>query len=1190
MFRTIANLMCLFSLLVADSVLFAQLTTANANTAGTSSDQATDKQSPAALQDRKMTEARQLSRIGNLNFSITNESGVTIEAFDQSREPRAEDVYLELKDPPSDLVANYRFPGEAKFHPLAHNGVSSRILMPQGTSMVLVSLTWCKTGCVKPNEADAPYTCPEKAVGSEKSSPDRPMASPNQEGCRTNVVFVRELTATTGELLPAFIISANGLEISEALLEKAKSLNAAFFTLNGTPISEYFSGQQSISQSSVSPTGVSSPVRESLFGWSSVRQFHIDRYPFVDACSLYLNEGTESIDVDRPRPPSPNLLKDNGIKVAAAKVFDTFTLRQMLASTAAQLASISGFNQASITGAFGNLQGITVDTSYLSAQVTTLPTPTVSSVVANGGATSNTLANTLGVSNGLTASNSTITCPPGTLPAVGTSGLPACAPLITGTATVGSTGIGSPNGGSSTLNGSQSNSNATLSSANTGVQTANQQNTVTTNSGGQAGVVAPVPVSNSLTAPTNVGVSASDILAEQVQLNSQITTYRLLLQGALSDQYLLKESRAVATRQQTTVGFGISLNPPERYKHAVAEVKIWIDSPSGDNDLSIMNLLPAAKTYNVAKVTSHQNAFGAGVIVEPVNVGVAAGRSKNRLFLAKDTDTVAIQFSPDEPESTYGASLVPRSTQEHIRDAVHQAIIWQSIDDACTDDPKTDTNSIVFGWQFRPVLGAAYVEAGERYVYAQLALPTGLGEQFAPTVHVQTRWREYDSKHQVVGPVYRGSCSISEDPNPITVISPLRVHRVTVDDMGNGLLKVKANGNFFSSGFSVLSGPNTVTPITFDGKSFQFFGNAGSLLMTDDLKLIGEDGRTSGVGMGAQFGPDACRISSATMTAVPRPDGNSLVEATFSSGRKFSLDIDKAPRPLVLIGSQVYGLHETPYVDESRCTKKPLPETGIVCKYRFLASTNVLRSAQTFTVRDLAWSQFKKSGTIDFQPSFAALAILGTKPSSTSAVCPSVDKVNPPACTPPPLYTLTGFDLDKVKDRPTTWSCQSKGCLQLYQGLNEVHLTDTNFQVLSKTTAVLQLSPQVPQPAIAYDYKSLRFIFHSTANDAVEWDLSVPAETKTAVTASAILNVGDSTQLVFSGVELSGNPQSLLFDNVALEPSTYKYDSSKKTLTVEITTAITSKPGHKEMTLTDSILGSDQKPKQIQLPFEVTRR
>jgi len=714
------------------------------------------------------------------------------------------------------------------------------------------------------------------------------------------------------------------------------------------------------------------------------------------------------------------------------------------------------------------------------------------------------------------------------------------------------------------------------SASNTNVLGTNQQNTLTTTSGGYAGTVAPVPVSTALAPPGNIGVSSSDVLAEQVQINSQIVTLQLLLQGALSDQYLLKGSRAVATRQQTTVGFGVSLNPPQRYKHAVAEVRVWIEAPPNASDrVGVVNLLPADKTYNVAKVTSHQNAFGAGVVVEAVNLGVAGGKSKDRLYLAKDTDTVALQYHLDKPETPSGGDRIPRSAQESVRDTVRVGEIWQHLSDAC-DDPKEQMNSVVFGWQFRPVLGADYVQAGQRTVYAQLALPVGVGEQFAPKVHIQTRWREYDSSRQVLGAVYKGSCSISDDPNPITVISPLRVHNASVEDMGSGVLKVSADGDFFSNGLSVLSGGNAVIPTTFDGSGVQFFAKAADLPTTDDLKLIGEDRRPVSLGMPSLPG-GACGISSATLSALPHPDGNATAELTVTTGTTFTRD-DGPPHPLVLIGSQVYGLHETPFAaDAEACADNR--GGGRVCTYRFLASTEVLRSAQTFTVRDLAWRDFKKVGTIELDPIFSSLAILGAKPETSS---------------PPPLYTLSGFRFDKFQNA-SQWcaAAVTARCVEIYQGMNKLALSPSVFDVESKTIAAVKLDP----PATDYSYKFLRLIWHATGTEKVEWDLPIPADPKPGITASAVLTVGDSQQLVFSNVEMFGVLPTATFDNALLAAGSYSYDGAKKTLTALITSAMTAKTGHKSITLTDSQLPpappggpAPAMPKQVQLPFEVVKR
>lgn len=85
----------------------------------------------------------------------------------------------------------------------------------------------------------------------------------------------------------------------------------------------------------------------------------------------------------------------------------------------------------------------------------------------------------------------------------------------------------------------------------------------------------------------------------------------------------------------------------------------------------------------------------------------------------------------------------------------------------------------------------------------------------------------------------------------------------------------------------MLSGQNAIAPATFDGTSIEFFGNAASLLQNSDLQLVAEDGETTRVGMDAARAH--CGIVSATLQAVPRPDGNSLVEATITSAMWLSL-------------------------------------------------------------------------------------------------------------------------------------------------------------------------------------------------------------------------------------------------------------------------------------------------------------
>ena len=113
------------------------------------------------------------------------------------------------------------------------------------------------------------------------------------------------------------------------------------------------------------------------------------------------------------------------------------------------------------------------------------------------------------------------------------------------------------------------------------------------------------------------------------------------------------------------------------------------------------------------------------------------------------------------------------------------------------------------------------------------------------------------------------------------------------------------------------------------------------------------------------------------LIAMPRPDGNSFVEASIETGHAYSLQVDHDPRPLILIGTQVYGLHETPFLDETPCSDSA-GGAGVTCKYHFVASTNVLRNAQSFEIADLSWENFMASGHIEFMPSLTSLSVLGT--------------------------------------------------------------------------------------------------------------------------------------------------------------------------------------------------------------------
>jgi hypothetical protein len=364
----------------------------------------------------------------------------------------------------------------------------------------------------------------------------------------------------------------------------------------------------------------------------------------------------------------------------------------------------------------------------------------------------------------------------------------------------------------------------------------------------------------------------------------------------------------------------------------------------------------------------------------------------------------------------------------------------------------------------------------------------------------------------VVGAVYKDTCSLSLDPDPIQVINPLQVKEVSINDMGGGILKVSARGTFLAQGFSVMSGPNVIPPTTFDGTGIEFFANAATLLMDDNLKLVDENGKSTLLGMKPPVNDPSCSIVSESVHAVPRPDGNSLVEAKILTGMRYKEEVDKAPNPLFLIGTQVYGLHETPFLEppSSACSGQGA-DLGVDCTFHFLAPTDTLRAAQNFKIRDLAWTQLRASGKIEFDPSFTSLALLATNPpakednsaptntnpkpsagnhvaagtgssahgSTAGASNSTASETKLATVAMPPIYTLAGNDLFAKLASSDHWNCDTKSdpknpkekekvnCLDVYQGLSRfILLKDENFQVTSKTTAVISFTPAPDNPAL----------------------------------------------------------------------------------------------------------------------------
>ena len=874
-------------------------------------------------------------------------------------------------------------------------------------------------------------------------------------------------------------------------------------------------------------------------GNGTITHYYIQVFEKNDKCRRYTPvygshedaDDDDYISIDLPAdPPQPQIA--NGIVVGAPKVYDTYALAALQKTTLQQLQTINPFVASSVTNAYGALQGVSRDQSYLNVQAQVSVPPAAApapSVV-----------------------NQTSTCPAGYYP-VGPS---ACSPVPSGTAS-------------------------------TVPVTALQQTVTPSSSSGMTPTIPAAPAYSPLATPGTVGPSSSDLLVEQVQLSAQLQIYQLLLQGAQSDTLLVQNSRAVANRAQTTIGFPISIDPPRQFRHAVAEVRVLIEpfpSPSAEQipPVSIVNLLPSQKTYNVAKITSKQRAFGGAAVIEQVaNVGVSGGKAKDRLYLAKDTDTVALQYpnpavpllNPPFPEQAL-TGLESAVRMQRLNDCENN---WFAIDgpqkvrDSLDSKPSLK-DSVVFGWQFRPVLGADYVASGPRQVFAQLALPQAVnGAPFLPAVLVQTRWREYDEKRQVVGPVFHSSCTITAIEDPVIIQNPLRIHDTTWDDLGNGTIKIRARGTFLSPSITLQSGPKTYSPVTTDGREIEFFVPAKDVLTNGGMNLLAENNVPTSLTIPLSDNHKGCDITNLSLWAIPQADGNAHIRMMLTPGEKF---VDELPtaRPLVLIGSDVYGLKEKPFQNGAACDHS----AKHICVYHFDAPLDSLRSSGNFYLRNLSWSSTNIPGPIHFAPFLAKLSQYYEDPPKTKSKR-ATKRVTHSATSV--TYMLSGSDLKSLAREPVA-------NLKVFSIDCPAGMPVTHIVALNEAEALLTLPKQPKGKSITVSWTPSQWPF--SQEGPIVWDLTLPTkDPPPAITAApAFLYSGDSQSVKYNGSDFS-TVQSVTFDGtLALTFKVPQDDPSS--ISISIPTAVTKAAGHKEfIAVTKDAKGHAG---QIVLPLDIFKR
>jgi hypothetical protein len=410
---------------------------------------------------------------------------------------------------------------------------------------------------------------------------------------------------------------------------------------------------------------------------------------------------------------------------------------------------------------------------------------------------------------------------------------------------------------------------------------------------------APAPTT---TLPSNPTPSASDILNEQLQITSEIANLRLLLEGSLSDQIMVAQTghQETFTKPRVTLGFPVVISPEQRYRNSVAIVEVLVETNS-TNDASregeppsITALLPQEKTYNIAAISDKSASIGLGIATATAGAAGSFLWGHKQYFIVKDQDTLASQFQPTDPEINLISSQQP------------------------LDPPINKRRLRAFAWQFRPVLGQPFVQAGVRQVFVQLAFP---GPGIAPavksfgSVRIRTYWRRVDPKTGVLLWIVPGSLSEVSRPRPIANYdlhqkwgAVAAFNSTDLEDLGSGKMLVKLNGQLLPGSYLRI-GSNIVQPgsagAPSDLKTTRFVASISDLATLNTF-VVSRDGTEYPLKI-EPGGINQFRVDQQHVTVTPIDDTNILLRVPITN----FITTEDTP-PILLIGGKVFGYSDAP--------------------------------------------------------------------------------------------------------------------------------------------------------------------------------------------------------------------------------------------------------------------------------------
>jgi len=429
-----------------------------------------------------------------------------------------------------------------------------------------------------------------------------------------------------------------------------------------------------------------------------------------------------------------------------------------------------------------------------------------------------------------------------------------------------------------------------------------------------------------------LGMAASDVLTDQLNLASQIFNLQTLFERSLSDRIIGERNAAGEMvsnpRMQTVLGFQVSLTPAAGVEDCVAVVEIGVRTKNATTvePVSLVALMPQEKTYNAASLSASERSIGGSAVAKILNVNFGGKNRTRQFFLHRDCDTVAFERNSQVPPVLFEGG--------------HKAT--------------------VFGWEFRPVLGRRAVAPGTRQMLAVVSLPHAehdAAEELTLEIKGRSYWRRYNRKAQTTRPKSSwlpwrldSSGVVNFPAQELTVPNIAKIQKALTPTVscikwvncGNDSAAVSITGENFFSGTRVVIGGKVYREedgnLTLKSDQAMEFQTSIESLVAGDAVLSGRFGALSQLAMPMDKLGDrkvtSLEIRRTTILRLRKSDIYDVrVDVVGLDGegedRDYTVDyINEFPEPILFVGNEPVAMPYDYFEEDPSKTKEGATATA----------------------------------------------------------------------------------------------------------------------------------------------------------------------------------------------------------------------------------------------------------------------